>query len=100
MSSEKNYADKTIDARLALMSDEIVAPEGLSARLHEIRALCDRLAYDLANTVRAVGPGQYDVGRLIACLDMLKQVQQTACDSLCLPHAKHAKHANAAEKNK
>lgn len=85
---KRSRADETIDARVGLIDGNFDLPTDTSRRFGVIRKVLQGAAQTIASVVREAGEDNYDVGRLIAALDLLQQAKDTACVSLILPHAK------------
>lgn len=58
-------------------------PDETTAAMARIRELVAECAMSVA---KVVGSVNYDTGRLIATIDMLQAVKNTACDAVILPH--------------
>jgi hypothetical protein len=84
--SKRSRADATIDARVAVIDGMFQLPRATTERFTKIRGAIQRAAADVAEAVREAGEGGYDVGRLVAALDLLQQAKDVACVSLILPH--------------
>ena len=83
---KRSRADVTIDARVAVIDGMFDLPNGTKDRFTAIRGAIQRAAAEVAEAVRGAGEGGYDVGRLVAALDLMQQAKDTACVSLILPH--------------
>ena len=88
--SKRSRAADTIDARVAMINGQFDLPDGTSDRFDKIRAAIQHAAKVVSAEVRGAGDGNFDVGRLIAAVDMLQHAKDTACCALILPHAPSA----------
>ncbi len=73
-----------IAGRVDLVSGNFNVPEKTTEALKQIHVATAEMAEKIASTVESADA--HDIGRLIAALDQLQQVKNTACDALTLPH--------------
>lgn len=73
-----------MDARVALVNGNFDLPEDTRRAMHNIRECVAACATQLAEIARTT---TFDTGRMIAALDGLQAVKNTACDAVLLPHA-------------
>jgi hypothetical protein len=78
---------EAISARARLVNGNFNLPDETIAAMREVRAACSDLATRL-EAIAARGDVKVDVGRMIATMDLIQQVKDTACVSLILPHSK------------
>lgn len=87
-----------IDARLALINGNFPLPAETVQAMREIRVAISDAAASIDVSIRGKKRSadeavetparivKYDVGRLIAALDLLQQAKDVACAALILPH--------------
>lgn len=87
-----------IDARLALINGTFPLPAETTQVMGEIRAAISDAAASIDVSIRGKKRSadepiestarivKYDVGRLIAALDLLQQAKDVACAAVILPH--------------
>ena len=73
-------------ARTAMIDGYFNLPEPTIDAMKEIRAAFAECAKKVQHVT--LGAGAFDIGRLIACIDLIQQAKNVACDSLILPHYK------------
>lgn len=73
-----------LDARVALIDNCFNFGDDTTAAAREIRQACQECAKKIRDAAQTV---PHDYGRLIAAIDQLQQVKNTACDAVILPHA-------------
>ena len=75
-----------IEARAKLVNGNFTLPDNTISALKEIREACGELAQKLLDITRQADL-KVDTGRMIAAMDLVQQVKDTACVSVILPHA-------------
>lgn len=75
---------QAVRVRVLMVNGMFDLPEETKHAMGQVRALVAQCAADVAAVCGGV---QCDTGRLIATLDLLQQVKNTACDAMILPHA-------------
>ncbi|QJX71277.1 hypothetical protein F-S17_0013 [Faustovirus] len=78
---------EAITTRAKLVNGNFNLPTETINAMREIREACSELATRLEAIVKADG-AQFDTGRMIAAMDLVQQVKDTACVAVILPHAK------------
>lgn len=77
---------EAISARAKLVNGNFNLPNETITAMREVRTACSDLAMRLEAIAKS-SDVKIDVGRMIAALDTLQQVKDTACVALILPHA-------------
>lgn len=88
MSSNSNSNQKRIgalDARVAMINCDAELPPETLDQMNRIRAIVSDCGNQLNEIFQKSG-AKIDVGRAIASLDHLQQVENVACVALILPH--------------
>lgn len=76
---------QAIDARVAMVNGNFNLPDSTPKALASIREILAKAATDLK---KAIQEEEYNVGCIIAAMDLLQQAKNKACDGLILPHYK------------
>ena len=80
--------NETLEARVQLLQPATVnVPLAGHEKFSEISTIISVAGRQLKDVVTRDGESEYDVGRLIAALDLLKQCKSIASDAVLIPYA-------------